>query len=143
MNTLPGPERSEQTQDLEFYVIDTNFSGIEMASTLSANEILEGIASIRPGMGVSEQLRFALLVSLHYAPDRLDLKELDQQLTQLAFQLSASTDQHAAVSLELDLFASDEPCEFSPDHIWTLVRALRVQGQILDFYLENSDAELV
>jgi hypothetical protein len=41
-------------------------------------------------------------------------------------------DQHAAVSNELDELATGEPCEFAPKHVWTLIRAIKVQSQFVD-----------
>ena len=52
--------------------------------------------------------------------------------THLQFQ--AATDQHAAMTQELEELACSDPREFSPDQIWILVRAIKVQSQVLKLY---------
>jgi hypothetical protein len=52
--------------------------------------------------------------------------------------LTAKADQHAAMSEEIQNLAATSPCEFQAAHVWTLVRALRIQSQILDMYLGTS-----
>ena len=56
--------------------------------------------------------------------------------TRLQFQ--AATDQHAAMTQELEDLACSDPREFSPDQIWILVRAIKVQSQVLRLYAGNS-----
>ena len=70
-----------------------------------------------------------------------DSTELDQPSiysevssdTRIAFQ--AATDQHAAMTQELEELACSDPREFSPDQIWILVRAIKVQSQVLQMYV--------
>jgi hypothetical protein len=50
-------------------------------------------------------------------------------------RLQAATDQHAAMTEELELLARSDPQEFTPEQIWILIRAIKVQGQILQLYL--------
>ena len=42
---------------------------------------------------------------------------------------------HAAMTEELETLAQSDPHEFTPDQIWVLIRAIKVQGQILQLYL--------
>ncbi len=56
--------------------------------------------------------------------------------TRLHFQ--AATDQHAAMTQELEELACSDPREFSPDQIWILVRAIKVQSQVLKLYAGSS-----
>jgi hypothetical protein len=60
---------------------------------------------------------------------------LEKMIREVQLHLQATTDQHAAVAEELDQLASTQPTEFSPDHLWTLLRAIKVQSQILQLYL--------
>jgi len=69
----------------------------------------------------------------------LDHDELYQEIladTRLHFQ--AATDQHAAMTQELEELACSDPREFSPDQIWILVRAIKVQSQVLKLYAGSS-----
>ncbi len=88
----------------------------------------------------SELLRIAFLISLRVD----DLSELDDASLELhyrsiAMELQSATDQHAAISDELDQLASTQPCEFSPDHVWTLVRAIKVQSRFLQMYVGSGE----
>lgn len=78
-----------------------------------------------------------LLVSLQLSDlgEPVSDEELDRTCQAISLQLSASGDQHAAVTDELDSLAATAPCDFSPDHLWTLVRAIKVQSQLLNLYL--------
>ncbi|MEM9825575.1 MAG: hypothetical protein AAF958_03255, partial [Planctomycetota bacterium] len=50
------------------------------------------------------------------------------------FRMEAATDQQAAVSRELESFGDDGPVHFSPEQLWLLMRAIKVQGQLLEMY---------
>ncbi|HEV3004330.1 MAG TPA: hypothetical protein VGX78_07700, partial [Pirellulales bacterium] len=54
---------------------------------------------------------------------------------QTGLRLQAATDQHAAMTQELEQLASSDPEKFSPDQIWVLVRAIKVQSQVLSLYV--------
>lgn len=104
---------------------------------MSAQQLVNAIAELRPQYTAAEHLRIALLLSLQNddLEQLSDANELERQLIEITIQLSATTDQHAAVAGELDSLAATSPCEFTPEHLWTLVRALKVQSQILNLYL--------
>lgn len=104
---------------------------------VNARELVNAIAELKPSYGPVEQLRVALLLSIQNAEqlDALaDRDELSRQCAELSLHLTATTDQHAAVAGELDALAQDSPCEFTPDHVWSLVRAIKVQTRILTLY---------
>ncbi len=87
----------------------------------------------------SDLLRIALLISLRVESlASLDDEALEFHCREVTLQLQSATDQHAAVSEELDQLASTQPCEFSPDHVWTLVRAIKVQSRFLQMYLAKN-----
>ncbi len=52
-----------------------------------------------------------------------------------SLRLQAATDQHAAMTLELEELAQSDPTKFSRDQIWVLIRAIKVQSQILQLYI--------
>ncbi len=85
----------------------------------------------------------ALLLTLHQPGDhglRGD-RLLLNQCEDISLQLSAASDQHAAVADEIESLAATEPCNFSPAHVFTLVRAIKVQNQVLNFYLGPVEAD--
>jgi len=53
-------------------------------------------------------------------------------LEESLLKMQSLDDQHAAVTHELEELASTEPCEFHPKHVWTLIRAIKVQSQFVD-----------
>ena len=104
---------------------------------MDASQLATRIAQLRPELEPAEQLRMALLLALQHQNLGVleDDDELERQCQEIGLQLSATSDQHAAVADELDSLALTAPCEFSPAHLWTLVRAIKVQNQILSLYL--------
>ncbi len=87
----------------------------------------------------AEQIARMTLLILNRAPDRDELA--DDELLIRAWNaaravLDAAADQHAAVTDELEqLCGGDEPVRFHPDQVWTLLRAIKVQSQVLELYL--------
>jgi len=53
-------------------------------------------------------------------------------LDEIQLRMQSIDDQHAAVADELDQLALTQPCEFEPKHVWTLIRAIKVQSQFVD-----------
>ena len=92
---------------------------------------------MRPGSEVRDVARLCLLLS--NAID--DVQDLEDESTlavawkEMGLKLQAATDQHAAMTEELESLASSDPRKFSPDQIWVLIRAIKVQSQILELYV--------
>ena len=55
-----------------------------------------------------------------------------RMVDEIQLRMQCIDDQHAAVAFELDQLASAQPCEFEPKHVWTLIRAIKVQSQFVD-----------
>jgi len=55
-----------------------------------------------------------------------------QMVDEIQLRMQSIDDQHAAVASELDQLALSQPCEFEPKHVWTLIRAIKVQSQFVD-----------
>ncbi len=101
-------------------------------------EILNRIADFCGHSDESELLRFAFLMSLRTDNlQSLSEDELEALYCQVAEQLVVATEQHVAVSEQLDQLAETQPCEFSPEHVWTLVRAIKAQGRCLNLYMSH------
>lgn len=82
------------------------------------------------------------LLMLNRRPE-LDESWTDAQILEFRQQaltsVDACADQHDAMTLELEeLCGGDTPVRFHPDRIWTLLRAIKVQSQMLDLYLPAS-----
>ena len=61
-----------------------------------------------------------------------DLETFSSLLDEIQLRMQSMDDQHAAVAFELDQLALTQPCEFEPKHVWTLIRAIKVQSQFVD-----------
>lgn len=85
-----------------------------------------------PDATPAETFRMAMLLSHHAADDE---RNIDQRIQDLTLQLALYDDQHSAIAEELDGLASTEPCHFNVQHLWTLIRAIKVQSQLLNLYL--------
>ncbi len=57
---------------------------------------------------------------------------------EIYLRMQATADQHAAMTEELDGLARADPKRFTADQIWVLIRAIKVQSQILQMYLGES-----
>lgn len=104
---------------------------------MNAQQLMNSLARLRSDDDPAELLRAGLLLVLH-TPDLAILENDDsiqQQLQEIELQMRASLDQHAAVADELDSLATTAPADFTSDHLWTLVRAIKVQNQLLNLYL--------
>ncbi len=70
-----------------------------------------------------------------------DIKTLedDDQLSSAyrdaSLRLQMATDQHSAVTQELEELAATDPKQFDREQIWVLLRAIKVQSQILQMYV--------
>jgi hypothetical protein len=104
---------------------------------MTCQELARRIERLQPDAGARDVARLCLLL----ANSCDDVSKLDDDafLTrawrEAALRLQAATDQHAAMTEELESLASSDPENFSADQIWVLIRAIKVQGQILQLYL--------
>ena len=71
-----------------------------------------------------------------------DETRLAEAWKQTGLRLQAATDQHAAMTQELEELARSDPEKFTPDQIWVLVRAIKVQSQILSLYVGQSPLDV-
>ena len=69
----------------------------------------------------------------------LDALEDDGRLAdawqEMGLRLQAATDQHAAMTEELEQLAQTDTKAFTAEQVWVLIRAIKVQSQILQLYL--------
>ncbi len=103
------------------------------------SSLVERLHAIEPDANDVHIARLALLLTKVTA----DLKTLEEPAalqkacSNVQAKMEALHDQQLSVSEELSALAASAPCEFSPNHVWTLVRGIKVQSQILDCYLDK------
>ena len=95
------------------------------------------IEQLQPDALPGDVARLCLLLT-NYVDD-IDELEDDDRLTdiwrEMGFRLQAATDQHAAMTAELDDLSRKIPESFELEQIWTLIRAIKVQSQVLQLYV--------
>ena len=103
-----------------------------------------GSRSFNPAPTPRDVARLCLLLT--NGPRPVDDLANDQLLTQawkqMGLRLQAATDQHAAMTEELERLAKSDPKRFSPDQIWILIRAIKVQSQILQMYIGDTGLDV-
>jgi hypothetical protein len=105
--------------------------------TMNCQELADQIEQLRPSASTRDVARLCLLVCNAVEDlDQLDDGEKFHKVWQeMGLKLQAATDQHAAMTEELEGLARTDPQKFSPDQIWILIRAIKVQSQILELYV--------
>ena len=104
---------------------------------MNCQQLAQRIQELQPDASIQDVARLCLLLSNQTE----DLKDLaDQAKLRIAWQetglkLQAATDQHAAMTHELEELANSDPEQFTRDQIWILIRAIKVQSQVLQMYV--------
>ncbi len=105
--------------------------------SLSCHELARRIEELQPAALPRDVARLCLLLT-NYMGDLEELED-DSRLTEVwqevGIRLQAATDQHAAMTAELEDLAQSNPKQFTLDQIWTLIRAIKVQSQVLQLYV--------
>ena len=104
---------------------------------MTCQELAERIQGIQPTASTQDIARLCLLLTNNV--DGLDELQDEETLKgawqQIGLKLQAATDQHAAMTQELEELANSDPEKFSRDQIWVLIRAIKVQSQVLQLYV--------
>jgi len=104
---------------------------------MNCQELAERIVEMQPDASTVDVARLCLLLT--NAVDETDQLSDDDVLTdswrEIGLRLQAATDQHAAMTQELEELAQSDPQQFTPDQIWVLIRAIKVQSQVLQLYI--------
>ena len=66
---------------------------------------------------------------------------LSRAWQEMSIKLQAATDQHAAMTEDLEVLANSNPRNFTLEQIWTLIRAIKVQSQILQLYVGRTPSQ--
>jgi len=104
---------------------------------LTCRELAERIEQLQPESSPQDVARLCLLL----ANSGIDLDSLQERgvlreaWKKTGLQLQQATDQHAAMTFELEELAKSDPKSFSQEQIWVLIRAIKVQSQILQLYV--------
>lgn len=104
---------------------------------MNCAELAAEIERLQPRAEPRDVARLCLLLSnsVDDLEQLADEKTLTDAWKEMGMRLQAATDQHAAMTEELEVLANSDPRKFSPEQIWILVRAIKVQSQILQLYV--------
>lgn len=104
---------------------------------LTCQQLAARIEQLQPDSEPRDVARLCLLIS-NFVSD-LDSLRTDERLTEvwqeMSLRLQAASDQHAAMTQELEELANSDPKKFNQDQIWVLIRAIKVQSQVLQLYV--------
>ena len=106
---------------------------------MTCHDLAKRLSELQPELSQADIARLALMIFTQ-CPDSnelIDDRVLMSHWKNATFRLEAASDQHAAVAEELDSMCSDGPVQFSPDQLWVLLRAVKVQSQILELYTDQ------
>ncbi|MCU0716983.1 MAG: hypothetical protein MUD03_12730 [Pirellula sp.] len=119
---------------------------VETQHTLSNDQIIRAIEAEYPELPPQHQLAMAMIVRQEgiirqqenepASAPRLTAESPDRSCIQQSYmRLQSLMEQQAAVAEELDQLAAGSPCEFEPNQIWILIRAIKAQSRIVDLVI--------
>ena len=110
--------------------------------SMTCQELAVAIGQLQPKATPREVARLCLLLANHV--DDMGSLTAEDKLTQawreIGIRLQAITDQHAAMTEELETLSTVDPDKFSAQQIWILLRAIKVQSQVLQMYVGQPPA---
>lgn len=104
---------------------------------MNCQQLAGRIEELQPDADTRDVARLCLLLTnaVEEVAELDDDQTLNDAWKETGLRLQAATDQHAAMTEELENLARSDPQKFTPDQIWILIRAIKVQSQILQLYV--------
>lgn len=104
---------------------------------MTCRDLVELVERMQPEASPRDVARFCLLLANFV--ENLDDLDNDARFLEawheMGIRLQAMTDQHAAMTADLEGLSRVDLEQFSIDHVWVLIRAIRVQSQLLQLYI--------
>ncbi len=100
-------------------------------------DLAKKIEEIQPEASPQDVARLCLLLT-NMVDDLDEFRgkgALQEAWKRTGLKLQVATDQHAAMTQELEELAASDPKNFNKEQVWTLIRAIKVQSQILQMYV--------
>jgi hypothetical protein len=104
---------------------------------MNCHELAQRIERLEPQASLKDVARVCLLLA-NNADDVSTLRDdtsLHRAWKETGLKLQAATDQHAAMTQELENLANSDPEKYSKEQVWVLIRAIKVQSQVLQLYV--------
>jgi hypothetical protein len=111
---------------------------------MNCTELAKKIEDLQPQAQPRDVARLCLLLSnaIDNVAALTDESELTSAWRDVGLKLQAATDQHAAMTEELEQLAQSDPKEFSAEQVWVLIRAIKVQSQVLQLYVGGAPLDV-
>lgn len=107
---------------------------------MTCHELARRIELLQPDAAPRDVARLCLLLS--NAVESVEQLEDEDLLArawhEITLRVQAATDQHAAMTEELENLSRSDPQRLNDDQVWILIRAIKVQSQILQMYVGES-----
>jgi hypothetical protein len=104
---------------------------------MNCHELAKRIQEVEPHASTQDVARLCLLLA-NTQPNLdafNDVDRLRKAWQDTCLKLQFATDQHAAMTQELEELAASDPEKYSRDQVWILIRAIKVQSQVLQLYV--------
>jgi len=111
---------------------------------MNCHQLAAQVEKLQPEATARDVARLCLLLS-NYVDDLEDLEDESQFAKvwqEMGIRLQAATDQHAAMTAELEDLAARSPDSFSINEVWVLIRAVKVQSQVLQLYVGQPSVDV-
>ena len=111
---------------------------------MNCQELAAQIEKLQPDALPRDVARLCLLLTNYVGniEELVDKDRLTEVWQEMGIRLQAATDQHAAMTEELECLSKASPKEFSMDQVRVLIRAIKVQSQVLQLYVGQPPIEL-
>ena len=136
-------DRWDRFQLVNHYSDDHN-NLLDDAMTMTCHELASRIEELQTDAMPRDVARLCLLLA-NFVNDIGDLEDessLSRAWQEMGIRLQAATDQHAAMTEDLEELSRRDPSKFTIDQVWTLIRAIKVQSQILQLYVGQPTADV-
>lgn len=104
---------------------------------MTCHDLAARIEQLQPDAVPRDVARLCLLLT-NYVGDIEQLSDADrlsEAWHEMGIRLQAATDQHAAMTAELEELSRTALEHFTLEQIWVLIRAIKVQSQVLQLYV--------
>ena len=110
---------------------------------MTCHDLAAQIEKLQPDALPCDVARLCLLLTNYVdnIAELVDEDRLAEVWQEMGIRLQAATDQHAAMTEELETLSRDAPEKFSMDQVWVLIRAIKVQSQVLQLYVGQPPIE--
>ena len=118
------------------------FTAQRIAQIMRCSEVAQKIERLKPHAAPIDIARMSAILLGTTNAGQLETDESFLDFwDESVLRLQAVTDQHAAITEELNDLAGIDPMEFQAEQIWVLIRAIKVQNQLLKLQVGESVAE--